>query len=148
MSPIYFDRLLFQHHFLLFDLYLRLSWNILETNHHFFRNKPRVRTVGLDLDLLTSLPLGPQQRQEQVADKCELGIYSCLSVPVFVSHSFSLPSGLACAKNSTFGEKAMGTVVVVVVAILSTCGEMRICHAPFLLNLKTDFQGKKSKGRP
>ena len=114
----------------------------------FFRNKPRVRTVGLDLDLLTSLPLGPQQRQEQVADKCELGIYSCLSVPVFVSHSFSLPSGLACAKNSTFGEKAMGTVVVVVVAILSTCGEMRICHAPFLLNLKTDFQGKKSKGRP
>ena len=69
----------------------------------------------------TSLLLGPQLRQEQVADKYELGIYSCLSDPVFVSHSLSAPSGLEYAQTSTLGENAMGTVSIV--AMLSTCGE-------------------------
>ena len=58
----------------------------------------------------TCLLLGPQLIQEQVADKWELGIYSCLSDPVFVSHSLSAPSGLEYAQTSTLCENAMATI--------------------------------------
>ena len=46
------------------------------------------RVLTFDLDD------GPHARHVHVAERCELGVYSCLIVPVAVSHNFNVPSGL------------------------------------------------------
>ena len=90
--------------------------------------------IQLILTQLTITPLtlecrkGPQHRQEQVADRWELGVYSCFKFPVDVSHIFSVPSGLEWAKYSPFGENATGTTI----AMMNHVGSM--AHAPISLN--------------
>ncbi len=59
---------------------------------------------------LTRGLLGPQQMHVQVADRCELGTYSCFRLPTSVSHNFKVPSGLEYAQNSPFSENFTGTL--------------------------------------
>ena len=66
---------------------------------------------------------GPHEIHLHVADKCELGVYSCFSVPVLVSHNLRVPSALDSAKYSPFGEKAMGQVSAI---LLNTCCLVRM----------------------
>ena len=47
--------------------------------------------------LTSGCRVGPQEKQLHEADKCELGVYSCFNVPVFVSHIFNEPSALVYA---------------------------------------------------
>ena len=65
---------------------------------------------------------GDHAMQVHVADKCELGVYSCFNDLVAVSHNFKVPSGLEYAKYSPFGENATGTFA----AILTTWVQVRM----------------------
>ena len=44
--------------------------------------------------LASSSAVGLQEMHVHVADKCELGVYSCFNIPEFVSHIFKEPSAL------------------------------------------------------
>ena len=47
-----------------------------------------------DVKLASSRAVGLQEMHVHVADKCELGVYSCFNIPEFVSHIFKEPSAL------------------------------------------------------